>query len=263
MGAGFEPTFLRFAATLGAAVFFAATGRFDVATFALARPVFFAALEAGNFLAATAFFAGDFFTGGLTSCLGSKPTAVFAARAFGAAFFREAFTALVAGSTGAAAAGLDGVFTAADTFRGLPFLDPARAWTCFEATDLDETFSADAELTGAAVAGAAAAPAKLSSVRPAAIALRSHAGLGPRPLHWLPCPSLNFGPEAAAPRWPFVALYADREPAAEVEPNFRSPAVRPYIEIMSLIFAMAPLASMARCFWAKACSAAISRANWA
>ncbi|KPU88371.1 hypothetical protein APR50_39425 [Variovorax paradoxus] len=30
LAAGFEPTFLRFAATLGAAVFFAATGRFAV-----------------------------------------------------------------------------------------------------------------------------------------------------------------------------------------------------------------------------------------
>ncbi|KPU88370.1 hypothetical protein APR50_39420 [Variovorax paradoxus] len=229
----------------------------------MARLVFFAALEADASLAATGFFAGDFFTGGLTACLASELTAVLPARAFGVAFFRAAFTGLFAAAAGAAAAGLDGAFTAVDPFCDLPFLDPARDLTCFEATDLDDTFSADAELTGAAAAGATAPAAKLSSVRPAAIASRSHAGLGPRPLHWLPRPSLNFAPGAAAPRWPFVALDADREPAAEVELNFRSPAVRPYIEIMSLIFAMAPLASMARCFWAEACSAAISRANWA
>jgi hypothetical protein len=242
LAARFELTFLRFAATLGAAVFFVATGRFDVATCALARPVFFAALEAGAFLAATAFCAGDFFRW-LDLWLGFRAHGSLADTALRRCLLSRRLHRLVAASTGAAAAGLCGLFTAANTFCGLAFLDPARDLTCFEATDLDDTFSADAELTGAAEAGATAPAAKLASVRPAAIASRSHAGLGPRPLHWLPCPSLNFAPEAAAPRLPYVAVDADREPAAEDEPNFRSPAVRPYIEIMSLIIAMAPLAS--------------------
>ncbi|WP_239143032.1 hypothetical protein [Variovorax sp. WS11] len=248
------------------AAFFAATAGSDAATGVFARVLVFTAVEARAVVAARPFFAGDFFTGGWTAWVDVELTAD-PARGFTATFLREAFAGLVAASAGAATAAPGDDFAAADIFLALPVAAPARGLIRLDAVTLAVTFFAGDSATGATTTGAAAPPAKLSSVRPAAMASRSHAGLGPRPPHWLPCPSLNFARWAAARPLPFVALIffeaEGRTANAAVEANFRSPAVRPYVEIMPLIFAMAPLASIASCLWAEAWRAAISRANWA
>ncbi|WP_232081453.1 MULTISPECIES: hypothetical protein [unclassified Variovorax] len=231
--------------------FFAVTAGSDPAAGVFGRVLFLAAFEARAVVAARPFLAGDFFTGGLTAGVDAEPAAD-PAPGFTANFFREAFAGRVAGSAGAATAAAGDAVAAADVFLDLPFAEPARDWIRLGAAGLAGTFVAGDSATGATAAGAAAPIAKLSSVRPAAMASRSHAGLGPRPPHWWPCPSLNFAPLAAARPLPFVALVffeAEGDTAvAEVEANFRSPAVRPYVAIMSLIFAMAPLASIASCF---------------
>lgn len=262
-GADFGPAFLRVGPAFLAAAFFTATAGFDPFTGVLGPADFFTAFEARTVLAAPAFLACDFFTGDLTAC-GDRVPAADAPRAFNATFFSEAVTGIVATTAGAAIAALGDDFAAADVFLDLAFADPAPDLIRLDATDFASTCFAGAAATGATeAAGATAAPpAKLSSVRPAAMALRSHAGLGPRPPHWLPWPSPNVAP-LAAPRFPFIAFEAEGGTGAEAEANFRSPAVRPYFAIVSLIFAMAPLASTASCFWAEAWRTAISRANWA
>ena len=255
-GAGFDAAFLPF---LGVGpVFFAAavTGDFG--------PVdFFTAFEARTAWAAPRFLAGD-----AIPCRDSASAADLPG-AFAATFLPGTFPGSIAATAGAAteALGDDGCGAAADVFFALAFVNLAPDLICLDAIDSAGTFLANDAATDTTGAGAAP-PAKLSSVRPPAMALRSHAGLGPRPPHWLPCPSLNFAPLAAAPRFPFaafafVAFEAEGATETEVEANFRSPAVMPYLAIVSLIFAMAPLASMASCFWAEAWSAAISRSNWA
>lgn len=249
--AGFGFAFLRLGRALDTAAFFAVTADSDPATGVVGLVAFFAAFKARAGLAARPFLAGDFCTGGVSAWVDAEPTAD-PAPAFTANFFREAFTGCVAGSAGAATAAAGDAVAAADVFLDLPFAEPARDWIRLDAAGLAGTFVAGDAATGATAAGAAAPTAKLSSVRPAATASRSHAGLGPRPPHWLPCPSLNFAPLATARPLPFVALVffeAEGDTAvAEVEANLRSPAVRPYVAIMSLIFAMAPLASIASCF---------------
>lgn len=255
-----------------AAAFFSGKAGVEVAGF-FAPVDLFTGFEA-TALAALPWVAGEFFAADGIACTNGAPVAE-ATEAFAATFFPMAFTGAAAATVGAAAPG-DG-FAATDAFTGLPFADAADL-TRLDAIDFFATFFAGDGATGArgpdvgagagSGAGAGAALiAKLSSVRPAAMPLRSQAGRGPRPPHWLPFPSLNLAPLAAGPFLPFVALVifeAEGGTAdAAFDANFRSPAVRLYFEIMSLIFAIAPLASTANCFWADAWRAAISRASCA
>jgi hypothetical protein len=119
---------------------------------------------------------------------------------------REAFTGLVAASAGASTAAPEDTFAAGGGFLAWPFAALGRDLIRLDTDTLAVTFFAGDSVTGVTAAGVAAPTAKLSSVRPAAMASRSHAGLGPRPPHWLPCPSLNFARWAAARPFQFDAF---------------------------------------------------------
>jgi hypothetical protein len=263
-----DPAFLRPGTTFFAAAFFAAKAGVDPAAAFFGPVDFFTAFAAPAALVVPPFVAGDLFTGDWITCAGGAPAAA-ATGTFAATFFLAVFTGVFAAPVGAAtAASADGFAASAISFD-LPFAGAAGLMR-LGAIDSSATVFAGDGATDATVSGAGtggAPTAKLSSVRPAAMALRSQAGRGPRPPHWLPFPSLNLAPLAAVPLLPFVTLVffeAKGDTAdAEVEVNFRSSAVRLYFEIMSLIFAIAPLASSASCFCAEAWRAAISRANCA